>query len=168
MRDLSKSIKVTDKDVKALYEKNKKMFKTPVELKVSHILLEKEEDAKSLIKKLNKSKKLKADFTKMAKEKSIGPSAPDGGELRWSVPEGFVPEFRAEALKLKKGEMTKAPVKSQYGYHIIYLDDKKQPKQIPLNKIENKVKQLAAQDKFVKTLREKAEKLKSKAKIEYK
>lgn len=168
IRDLSKTVQVTDKEVKDYYEKNKKRFITPLELKASHILVEKESDAKEIIKTLSTSKDLKKDFPELAKKKSIGPSKQNGGDLGWFTKEKMLPEFSNAAASLKVGAITKKAVKSQYGYHIIYLEDKKEPKTLEFDKIEKQIKQELLQVTFVKKVQKIAEDLKSKAKIEYK
>jgi parvulin-like peptidyl-prolyl isomerase len=168
IRDLSKTVQVTDKEVKAYYEENKKRFITPLELKASHILVEKESEAKEIIKTLSSSKDLKKDFPELAKTKSIGPSKQNGGDLGWFTKEKMLPEFSDAAASLKVGTITKKAVKSQYGYHIIYLEDKKEPKTLEFDKIEKQIKQELLQVTFVKKVQKIAEDLKSKAKIEYK
>jgi parvulin-like peptidyl-prolyl isomerase len=126
IRDLSKTITVTDKEVKAYYDKNKAKYITPLELKASHILVKTEKEANAIIKSLKSAKDNKVAFTKLAKEKSTGPSAPKGGELGWFTKEKMLPEFSLAASNLKVGDITKKAVKTQYGYHVIYLDGKKE------------------------------------------
>ena len=168
LRDFSKKITVDDKDVKKFYDTNKEKFKTPDQLKASHILVKTEKEAQDIIKELSKSKNLKDDFTKLAKEKSVGPSGANGGELGWFTKEKMVPEFSDAADKLAKGTITKTPVKTNYGYHIIYLDDKKASAMLEYEKIKDRLKQDLMQQKFAEDAKKEAEKLKKKAKIEYK
>lgn len=168
MRDLGKTIKVSDKELKEFYNQNKSKYKAPLQLKASHILLESEKDAKDVINTLKKAKNKKETFTKLAKEKSVGPTGTNGGELGWFTQEKMVPEFSEAASKLKVKTFTQNPVKTKFGYHVIYLDDKKDAQIVPLEKIKNNVKQQALQDKFVKKIKQKAQNLKTNAKIEYK
>jgi parvulin-like peptidyl-prolyl isomerase len=168
MRDLSKNIKVSEKDMKEFYKKNKDMLTAPAQLKASHILVKTKKEAEDIINELKKSKNKKVDFTKLAKSKSVGPSKSVGGELGWFTKEKMVPEFSDAALKLKVGEITTSPVQTQFGFHVIYLDDKKDAGIIEYSEIKNKIKQQLSQKKFIDQLRSEAEKLKSKAKIQYK
>jgi len=168
LRDFSQNVKIDDKEVKKFYDENKAKFKTPDQLKASHILVKTEQEAKDIIKKLSSAKKLKDEFTALAKEKSVGPSGANGGELGWFTKEKMVPEFSTAAQKLAVGTITKAPVKTNYGYHIIYLDDKKASAVLEYDKVKDRLKQDLIQQKFAKEAKDEAVKLKKKAKIEYK
>ena len=168
LRDFSQNVKIDDKEVKKFYDENKAKFKTPDQLKASHILVKTEQEAKEIIKKLSSAKKLKDEFTALAKEKSVGPSGSNGGELGWFTKEKMVPEFSTAAQKLAVGTITKAPVKTNYGYHIIYLDDKKASAVLEYDKVKDRLKQDLIQQKFAKEAKDEAVKLKKKAKIEYK
>jgi len=168
LRDFSKKVTVKDSEVKSFYDKNKEKFKVPNQLKASHILVKTEKEAKEIIQSLSKSKNLKEDFSKLAKEKSVGPSGSNGGELGWFTKEKMVPEFSNAAEKLVKGTITKEPVKTNYGFHVIYLDDKKPSSTLAFDKIKDRLKQDLMQQEFAKQAKEEAVKLKKKAKIEYK
>ena len=168
IRDLSKTVTATDKEVKEHYEKNKAKYVTPMELKASHILLKTEKEADDVIKSLQSAKDRKALFTKLAKEKSIGPSGPTGGELGWFTKEKMLPEFSAAAEKLQVGTVTAKSVKTQYGFHVIYLDDKKESASLVFEEIKPQLKQELLQTKFVSQVQKIAEDLKKKSKIEYK
>ncbi len=168
IRDLSKTIQVTDKEVKEYYEKNKAKYVTPLELKASHILVKTEKEADAIIKNLSSAKDKKVTFTKLAKEKSTGPSGSNGGELGWFTKEKMLPEFSNAAEKLNVGEVTKKAVKTQYGYHVIYLDDKKAPASLSFDTIKAQLKQELLQKAFVDKVQKIAADLKQKSKIEYK
>jgi len=168
IRDLSKTITVSDAEVKAHYEKNKAKFVTPETLKASHILVKTEKEADDIIKTLSSAKNTKESFTKLAKEKSTGPSGPNGGELDWFTKDKMVPEFSAAAEKLKVGEITKKAVKTQFGFHIIYLDDKKVSASLSLEQVQPQLKQELLQTLFVEKVQKVAADLKKKSKIEYK
>lgn len=88
------------------------------EYKASHILVKTEDEAKGLVEMLNGG----GDFTELAKEKSTGPSGPQGGDLGWVGLGQFVPEFEAVMVKLNTGQVS-APVKTQFGWHVIKLDE---------------------------------------------
>ena len=168
IRDLSQTVTVSDEEIKAYYETNKAKYITPLELKASHILLKTEKEAATIIKLLSTEKDKKAAFTKLAKEKSTGPSGPNGGELGWFTKEKMLPEFSAAAEKLKVGTITAKSVQTQYGFHVIYLDDKKASTSLSFEKIKGKLKQELLQTKFVSQIQKIAADLKKKSKIEYK
>ena len=167
-QDQSKNIKVSNDELKKYYKNNKSKFKKPLELKASHILVKTKEEAKKIIKLLDKASNKKETFIKLAKEKSTGPSGKTGGELGWFTKDKMVPEFSAAAVMLKKGTYTKEPVKTQFGYHIIFLDDRKDPSTLNFDVIKTKLKQEFLKNKFIDKIKEKAAKLIKKAKITYK
>lgn len=109
---------VSDAELKKEYD-NRKGELGGKELKARHILLEKEEEAKAVIKELNNG----ADFATLAGKKSTGPSAVNGGDLGWFSTEQMVKPFSDAAAKLEKGNYTKTPVKTQFGWHVILLED---------------------------------------------
>lgn len=168
LRDYAKTVKSTDSELKKYYDNNIYRLKTPEQYKASHILVKSEADAKKIISELKNSKNLKDDFAKLAKDKSIGPSGANGGELGWFTSEKMVPEFSTAAAELKKNSITTTPVKTNYGYHVIYLEDKKDAATLPFEKIKDKLEQEYLQTKFAKEVKEKAEALKKKAKITFK
>jgi len=168
VRNLSKTVTATDKEVKTYYEKNKAKYVTPLELKASHILVKTKKEAESIINSLESSKEKKIAFTKLAKEKSTGPSGANGGELGWFTKEKMLPEFSSAAGKLKVGTVTSKPVQTQYGFHVIYLDDKKASSIPSFEKVKLKLKQELLQTKFVNKIQKIAVDLKKKSKIEYK
>jgi parvulin-like peptidyl-prolyl isomerase len=168
MQKIAKNIKISDQEIKKFYNKNKTKFVKPLELKASHILLKTKKEAQDIIKQLNASKSLKETFTKLAKEKSTGPSGKIGGELGWFTMEKMVAEFSNAANKLEKGSITKKPVKTQFGFHIIYLDDKKLKGVVPLKEASNQIKSMISQDRFRKSIDEIIKKEEKKAKIIYK
>jgi len=118
--DYTKNNPVTDDMLKAEYEKVKPQM-SGTEYKARHILVDKEAQAKDIIAKLKKNPKL---FDSLAKQYSKDPgSKGKGGELGWFDPRGMVPEFGAAVAKLQKGKFTLEPVKTQFGYHVILLED---------------------------------------------
>lgn len=105
---------------KAYADKTEKM-KDEEEVRARHILVDKEEDAKKLYEQIQKG----ADFAKLAKEKSVDKgSATKGGDLDFFTKDKMVPEFAEAAFKLKKGEVSQ-PVKSEFGWHIIKVEDRR-------------------------------------------
>jgi peptidyl-prolyl cis-trans isomerase C len=110
----------SEADIKAAFDDRMKGF-DPHEYKARHILVKDQAQAQDIINQLHKG----ANFATLAKQDSIDTkSGADGGELGdWFPADGMVPEFAAAVMKLKKGEITQTPVKTEYGYHIIQLED---------------------------------------------
>ncbi|NOZ90086.1 MAG: peptidylprolyl isomerase [Epsilonproteobacteria bacterium] len=158
----------TESELKEFYKNNKKNFETPAELKASHILVKTEDEAKAIIKQLDGAKDVKSEFAKLAKEKSTGPSGANGGDLGWFPASRMVPEFSAAAEKLKKGTYTKTPVKTQFGYHIIYLEDKKPAGSKKFDEVKEQIKEIVNRNKFNKFVETTVSELKKDAKIELK
>ncbi len=118
---------MTEDAIKARYEKFVAEQPAQTEIRASHILVATEEEAKEIIKQLEGG----ADFAALAKEKSTDPSAKqNGGDLGYFTAGDMVPEFSQAVFALEKGESTKAPVKSQFGWHVIRVIDKR-PKAPP-------------------------------------
>jgi peptidyl-prolyl cis-trans isomerase C len=152
--------KVSDAEIQAEYDKLKTQS-TGTEFRARHILVEKEEDAKNLIKQINGG----AKFEDVAKKNSKDPgSAENGGDLDFAKPDAYVPEFSGALTKLKKGEMTQDPVKSQFGYHIIKLEDTREAQFPPLAEIKPQLEQRIAQGKLTKF----RDDIRAKAKTDYK
>jgi peptidyl-prolyl cis-trans isomerase C len=142
LEDYVKAHPITDAEIQATYDKAKTEAVEP-EYLAHHILVPSEAEANKLIADLGK----KAKFDDLAKKYSKDPgSAKNGGALDWSDRRAFVPEFSNALVALKKGETTKTPVKTQFGYHIIRLDDTRKPKIPPLDAVRGEiVKQLQQQ-----------------------
>jgi peptidyl-prolyl cis-trans isomerase C len=143
LEDYVKAHPITDAEIQAAYDKAKTEAVEP-EYLAHHILVPNEAEANKLIAELNSKK---AKFDDLAKKYSKDPgSAKNGGALDWSDRRAFVPEFSTALVALKKGETTKTPVKTQFGYHIIRLDDTRKPKIPPLDAVRGEiVKQLQQQ-----------------------
>lgn len=157
---------IKESDLKAAYEKDKANYKVPAQLKARHILVEKEEDAKAIIADLGKAKEAQSEFIKLAKEKSTGPSGPKGGDLGWFPLDRMVPEFSAAADKLKKGTFTKEPVKTQFGYHVIYLEDRKPESTKQFDEVKEQIRDGLNREKFNAFMDEQVKTLKKDAKID--
>jgi peptidyl-prolyl cis-trans isomerase C len=112
---------VTDAKLHEQYEKFLKEQKPKEEVSARHILVATEDEAKAIIAQLDKG----ADFATLAKEKSTDPAKDTGGDLGFFARDGMVPEFADAAFKLGKGEYTKTPVHTSYGWHVIKLDDRR-------------------------------------------
>jgi peptidyl-prolyl cis-trans isomerase C len=149
---------VTDADVQAEYDKFV-AANSGKEYKARHILVETEDQANKILADLKKG----AKFEDIAKKQSKDPgSGANGGDLDWAAPASFVPEFSEAMIKLKKGETTPAPVKSQFGYHIIRVDDIRQAQLPKLEEVKPQVVQQLQQQRLQKY----QEDLRAKAKVE--
>jgi peptidyl-prolyl cis-trans isomerase C len=158
VQDYAKNHTISDDQIKQEYEKLKVNLGSK-EYKARHILVDTEDEAKAIIKQLGK----KGKFDKIATEKSKDAgSAAHGGELDWAVPSNFVPPFANALVGLKKGAYTKEPVKSQYGWHIIKLDDVRDLKMPSLEELKPQIMQRLQQQ----SIQEYVADLRSKAKIE--
>jgi peptidyl-prolyl cis-trans isomerase C len=126
------------------------------EYKVRHILVDKEDDAKGIIAELNRG----GDFAKIAKDKSKDPGSKDnGGDLDWGPSARYVKPFSDAMMGLKKGQTTSTPVKTDFGFHVIRLDDVRPLKVPSFDEIKEQFRQRAQQaqiQKFVMDLRTKA------------
>ncbi len=155
---------ISEADLKAAYESVKTQY-TGKEYHVAHILVEKEADAKAITAQL----KAGANFEELAKTKSKDPgSAPNGGDLGWVSEKSLVPEFSKAMVQLKKGQTTDKPVKSQFGWHIIKMDDVRDLKAPPMEEIKDQLKQMISSDQNWQKAKfsEMLQKFRSKAKIQ--
>lgn len=163
MTNQIKSIKVSDKEINDFYNANKKS------IKARHILVADEKEANEIIASLSKLKgqQLNAKFSELAKAKSTDTgSAASGGDLGWFPVSVMVKPFSDAAFALKKGEITKAPVKTEFGYHIIIKDDEKELP--PLNKIKAEVESNIRAGKHREIMGQKIQELKNSSKVIYK
>lgn len=151
---------VTDAEAKAEYDKFKAQA-TGTEYRARHILVEGEEEAKALIAQIKGG----AKFDELAKAKSKDPgSGQNGGDLDFAKPENYVPEFSKAMTALKKGEMTETPVKSQFGWHIIRLDDTREAQFPAFEDVKPQIQQRLSQMK----LQQYQDDLRKAAKTDYK
>ena len=156
--DFQKKNPVTDADIKGEYDKFA-AANGGKEYKARHILVEKEADAKAIIAQLKKGGK----FEEIAKKSSKDPgSGANGGDLDWAAAGSYVKEFSEAMVKLEKGKMTDAPVKTQFGYHIIRLDDMREAQLPKFEDVKPQIAQQLQQQKLAKY----QEELRTKAKIE--
>jgi peptidyl-prolyl cis-trans isomerase C len=156
--EFQKKNPVTDAEMKAEYDKFV-AANSGKEYKARHILVEKEAEAKAIIARLKKGGK----FEDIAKKQSKDPgSGANGGDLDWSTPDSYVPEFGQAMVKLSKGQTTDAPIKTQFGWHIIRLDDVRTPQLPGFDQVKPQLQQQMTQQKLGKY----QEELRAKAKIE--
>ncbi|MBO7744176.1 peptidylprolyl isomerase [Paenibacillus sp. MWE-103] len=141
---LEPQAQVTEKDVEDYFNQNKAQYDQPEEVKASHILVATKEEADAIIKQLEGG----ADFAALAKEKSTDTGSKDnGGDLGFFGKGAMDPAFEKAAFALKVGEMTKEPVKSQYGYHIIKVTDRHEAKAATLAEKKDEIKEQLIQSK---------------------
>ena len=132
-----KGLSVSDEEAQEYYNANKNKFEVPEQIKASHILVNSSALAEELIQKLNDG----ADFAELAKNYSIGPSAPNGGDLGFFAKGQMVPAFEAAAFNLTTiGDYTKSPVKTQFGYHIILLTGRKEAETKTFDDVKDDIK----------------------------
>ena len=156
--DYRKSNVVSDADAKAEYDKFA-AANSGKEYKARHILVETEDQAKKILADLKKG----AKFEDIAKKQSKDPgSGANGGDLDWASPSSFVPEFSEAMIKLNKGETTAAPVKTQFGYHVIRVDDVRQAQLPKFDEVKPQIVQQLQQQRLQKY----QEELRAKAKVE--
>ncbi|MBV6488374.1 MAG: putative parvulin-type peptidyl-prolyl cis-trans isomerase [Pseudorhodoplanes sp.] len=136
IRDHLKANPVTDEEIKAEYEKVRKQAGDK-EYRARHILVESEDEAKQIVDQLRKG----AKFEDLAKKSKDTGSAQSGGDLDWNTPQTFVKEFSDAMVKLEKGKFTETPVKTQFGYHVIRLDDTRETKAPPLEEVRSQIQQ---------------------------
>lgn len=159
MQDTMKTVSITDAQADEFYTKNKDKFADMTQYKARHILVKTEDEAKKIITTLTKSKNAMDDFMKIAKEKTIDPSGKaNGGDLGWFEAGKMVPEFANVIKGLSVKTFTKTPVKTPYGFHVIFLEETKA--------VDNAtIKQIASRDVFNQKVNEKIAELRKNAKI---
>lgn len=159
VQDYMKTNPVTDDMLRAEYERIRSGM-AGSEYKARHILVEQEAEARDIVSRLRKNPKT---FATLAKERSKDKgSQANGGDLGWFDLHGMVPEFGAAVEKLAKGSFTEEPVKSQFGYHVILLEDSRTKALPPLEQIKPALQQKMQQQNLKKAIDD----LKTKAKIE--
>lgn len=158
VENFRKTATVSEEELKKEYDTRVAALKG-TEYKARHILLETEEAAKDVLVKLQKGGK----FEELAKKLSKDPSAKqNGGELGWFNPQGYVKEFSEAVEKLKNGETTAAPVKSQFGWHVIQREDSREQAPPEFDKVKEQFRNMLVSQKLQKHVEE----LKNSAKIE--
>ncbi|NNG25799.1 peptidylprolyl isomerase [Telluria aromaticivorans] len=156
LADYVKKNPIKDAEIKAEYDKYKSQVGDK-EYRARHILVTTEDEAKAIITKLKGG----AKFEELAKQSKDG-SAANGGDLDWASPANYVPEFSKAMVALQKGAITETPVKTQYGFHVIKLEDTRNAKVPALDE----VKQQVAEQLQQRQLAQYRESLVKKAKIQ--
>ncbi|HCL63936.1 MAG TPA: peptidylprolyl isomerase [Rhizobium sp.] len=149
---------VTEDEVKARYEKEIAALPKQVEVNARHILVKTEEEAKAIIADLDAGK----DFIELAKAKSTDPNKSEGGDLGYFTKGRMVPEFEEAAFAMEKGSYSKTPVKTQFGFHVIKVEDKRDAAPPAYETVAQQVRQLVMRDKYLAII----EKAKAEQKVE--
>lgn len=139
---------VTEADVKARYEIEIGKITPEENVSARHILVKEEDEAKKIIEELQAG----ADFETLAKERSTGPSGPNGGDLGQFGRGQMVPAFEAAAYDLEKGTITTEPVRTQFGWHIIQVYDKGSAPLPPFEQVEEQVRNMVVSERFSEKL----------------
>jgi parvulin-like peptidyl-prolyl isomerase len=163
------SINVDAKEVKSYYDTNPDEFVDKEKVRARHILMKTKEDAEAVIQSMKgfSGEKLRTEFTAQAKSKSTGPSAAKGGDLGYFPRGQMVPSFNDAVFSMREGTISAEPVQSQFGYHVIYLEDKKPAQKMSFDEVKNFIEQRLKMDKFKASMEKKMNSLKAKAKITY-
>jgi len=145
---LEKKVKavITDDDINKAYKDYKSKFKSQKEIKARHILVSSEAQAKDIIAQLNKGAKFNDLGKKYSKDKSV--------ELGYFTEDMMVPEFGKAAFAMKKGQTSKTPVKSQFGYHIIAVDDVRTTKPLSLKEVRPQIEAMLTQQAVAKVFKD--------------
>jgi len=167
MKEQMDNAVVSDSEAKEFYEKNKDKFIGKATMHARHILVDAKEVAQKIIDTLKslQGDALKAKFIDLAKTESKGPSGPKGGDLGTFTKGQMVPAFSKAAWALENGKITTEPVKTQFGYHIIYLEEKSEAKPISYESVKDKIVASLKQKQFTTKIAELAKELKNKATI---
>lgn len=161
-KEIESKVKVSDQDVKDYYEKNKERFAPVTQIRVSHILVKTEEEAKKILERLKKG----GDFAQIAKKYSIDTvSAKNGGDLGFLSKGQMLPEIEEVATRLKIGEISE-PIKTKSGHEIIKVTDKKRGQVVELEKVKNLISQNLLAEKQKNVFDSYVEGLKKSYKIE--
>ncbi|HPQ94347.1 MAG TPA: peptidylprolyl isomerase [Thiolinea sp.] len=143
MQEKAAALDISDEDLKQAYDARiADMPKT--EYKARHILVKSEDEAKAIIEALKGGK----DFTELAKEKSTGPSGPMGGDLGWFKPQSMVQPFAEAVIAMKPGDVSKEPVQTQFGWHVIKLEEQRDVKLPDLETMKPQLRRQLEQDKM--------------------
>ena len=148
---------ITDEAMHKVYDEAIAHAKREQEVRARHILVETEDEAKAVLAELKKG----ADFAELAKAKSKDPGSSDGGDLGYFTKEQMVPEFAEVAFKLDKGQISE-PVKSQFGWHIIKVEDKREREPPPFEQVKDQIEQFLVRRAQTETIT----KLRAAAKID--
>jgi peptidyl-prolyl cis-trans isomerase C len=151
--------KITDEEVRARYDKELAATPPQNEIRARHILVKTIEEAKDIIKQLDGG----ASFEELAKAKSTDGAAAQGGDLGYFSSGQMVPEFEKAALALEVGAYTKEPVQTQFGFHVVKVEDKRAKAQPEFDKVKDQVRNIVLQENYVKSVKA----IRDELKVEY-
>jgi peptidyl-prolyl cis-trans isomerase C len=140
--------KVTEDEIRARYDREVAATPPANEVRARHILLESEEEARSVVDQLDGG----ADFEALAKEKSTGPTGPNGGDLGYFQRGQMVPPFEEATFGLDIGAYTKEPVKTQFGWHVIKLEDRRQLQPPAFSEVEQQIRSVLLRERYFELL----------------
>lgn len=160
-KEIDKKISILPDEVSQYYEFHQDEFMTPLLFRASHVLLKTEAEALAVKEALDQG----ADFEETARQKSIDTTAARGGDLGYFQKGQFVPEFEEAALQMKKGEI-RGPVKTQFGFHVIRLNDRVEPRLRDFKSVKNRVEERLMNERRAKMFKELVEKLKGNTPIQ--
>lgn len=163
LNDLFSNIDVDDKEIEKYYEENKNLYMSKYKFRAKHILVETEQKALDLKKEYENGK----TFEDLAKEHSLCPSKEIGGDLGEFSQGNMVLEFENACIEANVNEVT-APIKTQFGYHLIKLLEKDEPKQLEFEKVKDEIKNILSKEKEKEVYVKRIDSLMQKAKIERK
>ncbi|MCY6383667.1 peptidylprolyl isomerase [Hoeflea prorocentri] len=141
---------LTDDAVRARYEQEIAATEPEQEIKARHILVDSEEQAKAIIADLDGG----TDFVELAKEKSTGPSGPQGGDLGYFTRGRMVPEFEEAAFALEPGSYTKEPIKTQFGWHVIKVEDRRDTPPPQFEQVADQIRRVLLQEQYLALIQE--------------
>ena len=149
MQEKANSLEIAEEDLQAAYEA--RIANMPRhEYKARHILVKTEDEGKTLVEELKTGK----DFAELAKEKSTGPSGPTGGDLGWFKPESMVKPFAEAVRAMEPGRVTTAPVETQFGWHVIKLEEKRDVKLPEMENMKPQLKRQLEQSRMLEYMKE--------------
>ncbi|MEF2071424.1 peptidylprolyl isomerase [Consotaella aegiceratis] len=146
---------VTDDEMKARYEKEVAAMPATEEVHARHILVKTKEEAEDIIKQLDGG----ADFAELASQKSTGPTGPQGGDLGFFGPGQMVPEFEKAAFALEPGSYTEEPVQTQFGWHVIKVEEKREQQPPAFDEVKDQVRQVVLREKYMELVQQARSKL---------
>jgi len=159
-KKLENAVAISDADLQKMYEQNKERFRTGDQIKASHILVKTDKEAQDVEDQLKKG----ASFEDLAKKVSIDSSASRGGDLGWFSKGSMVPDFEKAAFGLKEGQVS-APVKTQFGYHIIKVTGKRPAGILPFSEVKDQLKAAALPEKQQEAFKKLKDDLRKDAKV---
>ncbi|MDO5715102.1 MAG: peptidylprolyl isomerase [Tissierellia bacterium] len=159
---LLQGIEVSDEEVEAFYEDHKEDFKEQKKVSAAHILVESEDVAKEISEKLKSGER----FEELAKMHSTCPSSQKGGNLGTFAPGQMVPEFDQVVFEMEKGEISQ-PVKTQFGYHIIKVDDIQKERNLSFDEVKENIADQIRRQKEQVIYQDKIDELKKEHEIKW-